>query len=195
MSIEDDALILGITDVAKFMIVTFLMLGWAFYELSGGADFVPETREMAQAETTTEEPLVTRSASTASLISLSMPARIEPQPEPAVEAEVVAAITEAVADASDELIVQEASVPADATELETVAPETAVEEAPTDLRLVDASRVNMRQGPGTAFNVIAAFDRGTQMEVLQVDPSGWAEVRVLDTGETGWMAERLLTEG
>ena len=177
------------------MIVTFLMLGWAFYELSGGADFVPETREMAQAETTTEEPLVTRSASTASLISLSMPARIEPQPEPAVEAEVVAAITEAVADASDELIVQEASVPADASELETVAPETAVEEAPTDLRLVDASRVNMRQGPGTAFNVIAAFDRGTQMEVLQVDPSGWAEVRVLDTGETGWMAERLLTEG
>ena len=181
--------------MGKFITVTFLMLGWAFYELSGGADFVPERREVVMAEAAAEEsaPQVTRSASTATLISLNMPARTTAKPEPEVVSEVVAGITPAVANAAADLDVQEAS--AEEVIVETVAESPEVEEAPVDLRVVDASRVNMRQGPGTDFNVIDAYDRGTEMEVLMVDPSGWAQIRVVETGEVGWMAERLLTEG
>jgi len=31
--------------------------------------------------------------------------------------------------------------------------------------------------------------------VLEVNANGWARIQVLTTGQTGWMAERLLTDG
>lgn len=174
--------------MGKFIVFTFLMLGWAFYEMSGGADFVPEERQVAEVEPEAPAPEVTRAAGTATLISLSLPAR-EVTPAPEVTAEPVAAaviaapqpVTEAPeADAPEavvEQVVQQAASPA------------------LDLRFVDAARVNMRAGPGTNFTVVAAFDRGTEAEVMLVNGDGWAQIRIPATGQTGWMAERLLTDG
>lgn len=63
-----------------------------------------------------------------------------------------------------------------------------------DLRVVAGSRVNMRAGPGTDFDVLETLDQGTRTEVLEVDASGWARIRVVESGLEGWIAERLLAE-
>jgi uncharacterized protein YgiM (DUF1202 family) len=62
-----------------------------------------------------------------------------------------------------------------------------------DLRNVSASRVNMRQGPGTDFNVVAKLTLGTEVEVLRDQGDGWVKLRVVDSGRVGWMADHLLT--
>lgn len=61
-----------------------------------------------------------------------------------------------------------------------------------DLRKVAGSRVNMRMGPGTQFDVLAKLVRGDEVEVLRVSDDGWARLRGPD-GRVGWMAARLLT--
>ena len=50
----------------------------------------------------------------------------------------------------------------------------------------------MRSGPGTNFDVLDTLPGGTEAEVMEVNASGWARIRILSTGEEGWMAERLL---
>jgi len=62
-----------------------------------------------------------------------------------------------------------------------------------DLREVAGKRVNMRSGPGTNFDVLDTLNRGTQAEVIEVNADGWARIRITDSDQIGWMAERLLT--
>lgn len=148
--------------MSKFIIGSFLVLGWGFYELSDGADFVPEVvpaEQIAVVEETPtaapfDEPQVTRAA------AIEIP----------VEAEIIQASLEVV-------------------------PQTAVvEEAPLDMRAVSGKRVNMRSGPGTDYGVLDTLVRGTQTEVIEVNADGWARIRVMDSDQIGWMAERLLSE-
>lgn len=150
--------------VAKFIIVSFFALGFAFYEFSGGSDFVPESR-VNVADAADVQPIdlstdvaVSRS-NAASLIALNptvTPVSLDTTP---------------------------------ATTIPVAAP------AVLDIRAVAGSRVNMRQGPGTSFDVVTTLNRGAQTEVLEVNPAGWARVEVVTTGQIGWMAERLLTDG
>lgn len=170
--------------MGKFIVFTFLMLGWAFYELSGGSDFEPQVRDVAEVEVIEQRPAVTRSSAAPALISLNLPA-LDQVAAPAVNAEVIATITPASAPLPQEVVSPEPAA-------EPVA--VVVEEPVLDLRAVAASRVNMRAGPGTNFDVLNAFDRGTEAEVLLVDATGWAQIRILQSGEIGWMAERLLTD-
>ena len=166
--------------MGKLIVGTFLILGFAFYELSGGSDFAPETgnEQIAAAEIVEETPTVavTRSES-ATLINVAAEAAAQP-----ADAQVIQAVAEAV-------VVEEAA-PVE------VAAEVIIEEepAPLDLRFVAGSRVNMRAGPGTDYTVLDTLPGGTQAEVIEVDASGWARIRLPDTGQIGWMAERLLTE-
>ncbi len=71
---------------------------------------------------------------------------------------------------------------------------TPVVEPQLDIRQVAGSRVNMRMGPGTGFDVITTLESGTKLEVLEVNADGWANVSTVDRGLEGWMAERLLTD-
>jgi len=160
--------------MGKFIIGTFLLLGFGFYELSGGNEFVPETRPVVVAEVTTTElePLVTR-ADTSSLVTLASVEVTAPQ---------VTVIEETVA--------PEVMTPEVVAEVAPVVEE--VIEEPIDLRTVAGSRVNMRAGPGTNYNVLDSLVAGTWAEVLEVDASGWARIRNMDTGQEGWMAERFL---
>lgn len=172
--------------MGKFIVVSFLMLGWAFYELSGGADFVPETRPVAMAEAPEAEPIVEEPVA---LVTRAATSNVTIAPEvPAVEVvEVVATAPEM----TDDTYVDVEEVAA--------AVEEAIEEAPAlapllDMRAVAGSRVNMRAGPGTSFDVLVTLPQGTETEVLEVNADGWAKIRVLGSGATGWMAERLLSE-
>ena len=69
--------------MGKFMVATFLVLGWAFWEMSGGADFVPEERIVAERPMEDPSPAVevTRAA-TQDLVPISMPVT-QPAPPPA----------------------------------------------------------------------------------------------------------------
>ena len=161
--------------MTRFILVTFFFLTVAFYEMSGGAGFVPEQRIAAADPVET----VTR-ADTAELGALTVvqePAVIETLPElltvPLIAATQPPPQDEAVVDA----IVAE------------VAQKTVFVQ---DLRQVTAERVNMREGPGTNYAVMDRLIQGTEAEVLETDAAGWARVRVLETGLSGWVSAEFL---
>lgn len=62
-----------------------------------------------------------------------------------------------------------------------------------DMRKVSAARVNMRQGPGQNFSVVAKLTNGQMVKILQDPGDGWVKLRVEDGGRVGWMADFLLT--
>ena len=166
---------MGVVAVTRFVLVTFFFLAVAFYELSGGAGFVPEQR-LADAAAPVET--VTR-ADTVTLASLT---EIEEAPvantlavpliEPAQE---VIEVAEPVADpVVDAVVAQVAAAPV------------------LDLRRVSAELVNVREGPGTDYAVMDKLVQGTETEVLEVEASGWAHVRVIDSGLLGWVSAEYL---
>lgn len=62
-----------------------------------------------------------------------------------------------------------------------------------DIRSVKGTLVNMRSGPGTDYDVVDQLEQATEVEVLTDAGNGWVELRPLDGGTTGWIAEFLLT--
>ncbi len=62
----------------------------------------------------------------------------------------------------------------------------------TDVRVVTGALVNLRSGPGTNFEVVDQLSQNTRVEVLTDTGNGWVELRAVETGVTGWMAEFLL---
>ncbi|MDX8350284.1 SH3 domain-containing protein [Cognatiyoonia sp. IB215446] len=158
----------------NYIVVTTLFLFWAFYEMSGGADFEPPERiepvaVAIVAPIETPEPIVAEA----------------PEPEATVTAEIMLASYE------DEPLAISSVVPD--TALETVASPAFVAPEPVDIRLVSGEWVNMRDGPSTDYRVLDTLPRGTEAEVLDVNGAGWAQIRLVDTGQMGWMAERLLS--
>ena len=188
----------------KFIIITFAALAWAFYVVSGGSDFEPVVSAEAEPEVEVIEDAVQETAAvdfsapsdgsvetgidpSIVLTNLTDPV-VEPE-ETDVEAAVAAAIAQdpAVADASPVEI-------AVAVEPEVTPVEITADPDPIDMREVAGSRVNMRSGPGTNYGVLATLSRGELAEVLEVDVTGWARIRVIGSDQIGWMAERLLQE-
>ena len=180
--------------MARFMIVTFALLGWAFYELSGGADFEPpEVAESPlntlQQQAAAEQLLVARAAPAPSQASLEL----ADTSGTTTEIGAGSALTQAAADAAVLPDAQTASLAVVLGEApQPVQPEPVVVEPPKDLRVVNGSRVNVRNGPGTNFSVVAQLTRDAETEVLQDPGNGWVKIRSLESGGVGWMAERLL---
>lgn len=61
-----------------------------------------------------------------------------------------------------------------------------------DVRQVSGKVVNMRSGPGTSFDKVSTLTKGTEVQVLYQNGDGWLELMVVETGETGWMADWLV---
>ena len=159
----------------SYVWLTFAFLGWGYYEMSGGADFAPEQTAVAIAEVEVETPDIVTRASSPTLLAVSASNVVaEPVAEPVV-VPVAAPVAEPVV------------VPEPVPEV------VAAVEPVIDVREVAGTRVNMRMGPGTTFDVITTLDGGTKLEVLSVNESGWANVST-EFGVEGWMAERLLTD-
>ncbi|MCM2562718.1 SH3 domain-containing protein [Lutimaribacter sp. EGI FJ00013] len=175
--------------------MTFGFLGWSFYELSGGGDYAPRSGSLqaggfsvfapvAPAATINPAPPssgdeVARAAFdpgelprvNVSLPSIAAPDRTKPVFE---KARVVSAATTPTAPAPE-------AVPAP--------------EPQSDLREISGNVVNMRMGPGTKFNVATTLRRGDLVEVLDDPGTGWLNLRVVDTGRVGWIADFLVTAG
>ena len=154
---------------------TFLLLGVGYYEMSGGADFRPQTMIGAvQASTPSPEMIarhdVERSESGIPVTAMrEFPENVELisasfMPKPAAAATPASAATETTAEAAD---------------------------AKLALLQVSGDRVNMRQGPGTSHGVLDTLPRGTEARLIE-SAGGWAKIEITSTGQTGWMSERLL---
>ena len=197
----------------RFIFLTFAFLAWGFWELSGGADFVPETRKAAsvaavappEAET---EVIVTRSVTAPSRIAIEaepeaeiVPARLEtavvsaPEPEAEPDVFLFESLVEGAPTVADILPETEITVTSPDAAAETDVQPVSAPEISGDLRQVAGTRVNMRSGPGTEFGVVTTLSRGADVEVFEVNASGWARLRNVATGQEGWMAERLLSGG
>ncbi len=187
--------------MGKFIIGTFAIMAWAFYVMSGGANFVPEAR-MASADTSKTE--VTRARST-EMIAVIKPVAVKPMPAVAITP--AAPATAPVQDVAN-LPVSRETAPAfggtndsivsiDPTLTSLSAPAPAATASPDllTIREVAARAVNMREGPDTSYAVIDTLPQGTQTQVVETDGNGWVRVRIIGTGQMGWVAERLLTAG
>ncbi|MBZ0295914.1 MAG: SH3 domain-containing protein, partial [Anaerolineae bacterium] len=59
-------------------------------------------------------------------------------------------------------------------------------------QVVNASRVNLRSGPGVGFPVVTILGRGQQLTVISANvDSSWLQVRLLN-GTTGWVNARYI---
>ncbi|SEP70701.1 SH3 domain-containing protein [Loktanella sp. DSM 29012] len=186
--------------MGKFIIGTFAILAFAFYELSGGADFVPEER-IAQAPAVQPEEPDTQTVAAAPVPDLPE------QPTRADTAELTQVAAQPVTASQQEAAALPVATPSTGSTTEVIGIDTqptfaslsgtggADLGAINPIREVAARAVNMRSGPSTAFDVIDTLPQGTQAEIMDSDGTGWVRVYIPGTGQTGWMAERLLTAG
>lgn len=63
-----------------------------------------------------------------------------------------------------------------------------------DRRSIRASRVNMRQGPGTTYPVITRLLGGDEVIVIEDSGTGWLHLRSPDKGYVGWIAASLVSK-
>lgn len=153
---------------------TFLLLGVGYYEMSGGADFRPQTMIGAVQASTPSPEMIARHD-------------IERR-ESGIPATAMREFPENVELISASFMPK----PAKAELVEAVATPVAAETATgLDLRQISGDWVNMRQGPGTGHAVLDTLPRGTEARVIE-SAGGWAKIEIIATGETGWMSERLL---
>lgn len=187
----------------RFILVTFAMLGWAFYELSGGSDYAPLDGSLQAANDSMPEPqrphatvaataeenreeaqgVVASAASGASAFEITLAAAretapdVQPDPKPW--------------EAASSSLFSDPVLPAGVQGLAVPPPEPEPEPA-ADIRTVSAAAVNMRNGPGTGYSVLAKLSFGDRVEVLNDPGQGWVKLRVEETGRVGWMADFLL---
>jgi hypothetical protein len=183
-----------------FILLTFGFLGFAFYEMSGGSDFEPASSRIAeaqpedtQASETTEmapsEEIVTTTASITKIDSTPSVTR-------------VALNLTNVSDAADQAT-QDETTTADLTEtpqiilpsLITTTQSIDTADSNDDIRTVSGNRVNVRGGPSTNYGIVNKLTRGEAVQVLEDNGDGWVRMQPVDGGESGWMADFLLTSG
>ncbi len=193
----------------KFVFLSLALLGWVFWELSGGSDFEPKSRvEATKVETAPQTEKVAEAAPAAlsvPIIKASAPAKSGVTATPAAlivasedqkESEEPAKTPVVVASLATGLETFSTPgapilVPASVTDATTST--EALPEQRVDLRKVRGSRVNMRGGPGTSFGVLIVLPRGQEVEVLRENDSGWVKLRDQESGRIGWMSARMLT--
>lgn len=205
----------------RFVLISFAFLGFAFYELSGGADFEPRGVRPDKPEkvaytpapkpTPVAEP-VTAVALVAKPVLKPRQAKVEaPEPveEPALTAEETAKRLAQIkpglqsglngfgqnVGASLTLASLEQGAASFQTNTEPEAPQAAAPEEPkADIREILGTRVNMRDGPGTIYPVVARLNIGHKVEVLSESGTGWLRLRVLPEQQMGWIAASLVSK-
>jgi len=213
---ESGCVLTGNGVVNRFIVLSFLVMGWGYYELSGGADFVPERRPETVATPAPElapdpaaeviaaapEPAAEPDPLDAvTIVTRAETGDIDALPEPesltddaiTIEADSVAdalaqALAEPVLNTGEPDPLPAADETAALTDdAETGAqPDAALTGDAGALREVTGDTVNLREGPGTNFTVLDRLTRGTVVSVLDTGPDGWVYVEA--NGQIGWMS-------
>lgn len=224
----------------RFILVTFAFLGFAFWEMSGGADYAPRDNSIQSRANAPESETTVADAQPAdpaepevidlpkqdkperlqiTLASLSdmseagsaqetaRTERVEDKArfltESSDEDNAVLAALDEGGEAADEvkkhwpgaieLFEQQASQAELRKQAEAAARTARAGTTSGDIRYVTASSANMRGGPGTDFARVGNLGEGAEVAVLGRAANGWLELEVLETGETGWMADWLVS--
>jgi len=61
-----------------------------------------------------------------------------------------------------------------------------------NFRRVTANSLNMRSGPAKRFSTITSLQAGAVAEVTGRSQSGWVPIKLVDTGQSGWVFHRFL---
>ncbi|CUH78952.1 SH3 domain-containing protein [Tropicibacter naphthalenivorans] len=184
--------------MTRVILLTFGFMSWAWYELSGGADFVPgnngvqliavyEPTETPEPVQENVQPQVARANMGSELTTFEGFARQQrvyefdnAQPIKTVLAPVAARAIPA------EAVIEQVAVRDQGKPGVTVA-------SSIDYREVTGSRVNLRGGPGTSYNVVTQLLRGEEVEIMDETGDGWVKLRALDGNDIGWMSDSFLT--
>lgn len=196
----------------KFILLTFAVLGVMFYDLSGGADFVPEappreavaeappapevTAEDILASVNDETPqgdIVVRDNGTVTLASAPDPGAsgIDGVAARLAQPVISADAGPSVGFASLSVSPDGAPVAAGADIVETGAAPPAVEAGP-DFRSVEVAALNVRSGPSTSDEVIGRLEQFEIVSVLEETEDGWSRILIEGDGIEGWVASRFL---
>lgn len=198
--------------VKSFVVFGLLVMAWGYWALSGGSNFAPQQRQTtvlnaqtqnaAQSQDNAPTPEIAtalseaNSARAATLIAFATP-DTAPQAAPVTttaDMNVVAPPT--FTPLSERQAALAAIAAAEAAERAqsslTNASLRPAATAGADLRVVDADRVNLRDGPGTDFVAIDQLTNGTIAEVLEYGTGNWVRVQVQGTSQTGWMSSNFL---
>ena len=196
--------------MTKFVFLSLVFMGWAFYEVSGGKDFAPEepariakykALEAERAEAAREQER-TRKAAIAEKARQREAARAAMQVASLDLSGTGAALEQASLVTQTPLTRRQTlfSDPTPTPETERAAipqpikPIGIADDEPADLRKVRGSRVNMRGGPGTSYAVLTTLNRDDEVEVLRESDNGWVKLKVVASGRIGWMSAKLLTK-
>ncbi|MGP6087571.1 SH3 domain-containing protein [Antarctobacter jejuensis] len=243
---------------ANIIIVTFLALGFAWWELSGGTEFVPGEHGVqimadfkpynapgpAEAQTPKlrlqfpeavlsakntprVSSLQSRDPDGAKVISVRAPGAAVPDANPALfqtidvtepgatdpdptatlnDQDLAALLADKIQNAPDGSTVVESlepeqpqvrisglggSLPLGTPMNGIITPPTASQTS-ADMRVVSGTRVNLRGGPATSYDVVTQLLKGVEVEVLDDTGDGWVRLRTIDGNEVGWMSDDFL---
>lgn len=191
-----------------FILLTFGFLGFAFYEMSGGSDFEPKSVTMARlaptevkpeqvAEAPEAEPVVAPAA----VINTASITKIDSTPSVTRVSLNLTDVSTAEEAAEEAALVPEATILDSAETPQIILPSliatTNTQDASTDsdIRTVSGNRVNVRGGPSTNYGIVSKLQRGAEVRILEDNGDGWVRMQPVDGGESGWMADFLLTSG
>lgn len=187
-----------------FILLTFGFLGFAFYEMSGGSEFEPMSVKMARQapvevapQQVAQAPQADAVVEPAAEVTTASITKIDTTPD---VTRVSLNLTD-VASAAEAETVQQATIIDSAETPQIILPSLiattsgAGEQADGDIRKVSGNRVNVRGGPSTNFGVVNKLTRGASVRILEDNGDGWVRMQPVDGGESGWMADFLLTSG
>lgn len=171
--------------MSRFVLLSLFFLGWAFYEVSGGTEFTKELQaeKLAALQLEQEQKRTAKADAGAAKV-----AAVETNLPVMTGAMVTRAAFDPTSVAVPAAKPTQQSTPGETKEQ----PAADLEPPVPDMRQVRGTRVNLRNGPSTRYNVILKLTRGTRVEILQEPGNGWVKLKVEDTGRVGWMASKLL---
>ena len=188
-----------------FILLTFGFLGVSFYEMSGGSDFQPASVRIAEAQPEEVQPVQAAAptseanAQTAAISTASI-TKISGTPSVTRVALNLTNVNDAVAAQTQQEPQPKATV-IDSTETRQIilpsliATTNTATDRNSDIRTVSGNRVNVRGGPSTNYGIVSKLTRGEAVKILEDNGNGWVRMKPVDGGESGWMADFLLTSG
>jgi len=196
----------------RFLVVAFPVMGWSFYELSGGASYEPAENSIQVRGLPNRTPppaeLERPGARSRTLAEVEAMMDQLDREEDETETDDLALTLAAIERDGPGIIAAEASRPK--AELLAMDIEEPTQESAADidaavaaalgdvsvdaaqLRWVKENVVDLRTGPGLTFDTVTRITKGTEVAVLDDPGHGWLNVRVMDSYQTGWLAEWLV---
>lgn len=190
-----------------FILLTFGFLGFAFYEMSGGADFepasarvaaaTPEASETQQAEAVVEPVAPAAAVQTAAITKIDTSASVTrvSMDLTNVNAAVEEAVQQAQSGSTAQIIDSSETPQIILPSLIATTNNSNTDTSGGDVRIVSGNRVNVRGGPSTDYGIVSKLARGDEVRILEDNGDGWVRMQPVDGGEAGWMADFLLTSG